>query len=198
MTLLPSRATIKHLLLLIGAASAAAVLVWLAPAASAQATAAPPHRLHCVLIQGRLYLGSPGAGSNPKFVTCAIHFDQVLPRSDGVIVVLHHAPQRSTYSILKTHFFTPPAGRYRIRWLHHPGSAKIGCVLSHGRLYLGSSAPAGPRRHVTCSVAFYQLEPAADGVTAVLRHRHRTTTYSVVLRRLPHRPTAYLRIRWLA
>ena len=41
--------------------------------------------------------------SNPKFVTCAIHFDQVKPRSDGVIVVLRHAGHRSTYSILRPH-----------------------------------------------------------------------------------------------
>jgi hypothetical protein len=169
----------------------------LVPAAAAQTSPAAGHRLGCVLIGGRLYLGNPGAGPNPRFVTCAIHFDQVHPRSDGVIVVLRHARRTSAYSILRRHLQLPPAGRQLLRWRHHRGPANIACALAGGRLHLGSTGPARPRKKLTCSVRFYQLAPAADGVIVVLRAAHHRSRYSVVLRKLPHHPTGYTRIRWI-
>lgn len=178
------------------AAMAGVFLLWLTPAATAQASSTAPHRVDCVLAGGRLYLGSPGAVTNPKFVTCAVRFYQVRPRSDGVIVALQYARHTSTYSILKFRLI-PIFGRFPIRWLHHPGPAKLGCALSGGQLYLGSTGPSHPRKKVTCSVSLYQLAPAADGVIAVLTEAHHTSTYSVVLRQLPHHPAGYLAIPWI-
>jgi hypothetical protein len=173
-----------------------AVMLWLVPAAVAQSHSTVQHRLDCVLISGRLYLGNPGAGSNPKFVTCAIHFDQVKPHSDGVIVVLQDGHRKSTYSILRLHL-PPQSSRLSIGWLHHRQPVSVGCALAAGRLYLGATGPAR-HKNVICSVRFYQLAPASDGVTVVLRHAHRQSTYSVVLRRLPHRPIGYRTIPWVS
>ena len=91
----------RRVLLAAVSSLAGAFFMCLAPAATASVSSAAAHQVHCVLIGGRLYLGSPGAGTNPEPVICAIHFDQVRPRSDGVIVVLQHARQTSTYSILR-------------------------------------------------------------------------------------------------
>ncbi len=170
--------------------------LWLPSAAAAQSHGTAKHRLDCVLVSGRLYLGSPGAGSNPKFVTCGIHFDQVKPHSDGVIVVLQSGRHRSTYSILELHL-PPPSSRYSIRWLHHRKPAIIGCALAGGKLYLGAMGPARHRK-VTCSVRFYQLVPAADGVTVVLGEGHHHSTYSVVLRQLPRHAAGYATIPWVS
>jgi hypothetical protein len=111
---------------LLAAAVALACMAWLAPAA-AHAAATAKHQIECVLISGRLYLGSPGAGPNPKFVTCDIRFEQVKPHSDGVIVVLRSGRHGSTYSILKLHL-PQPSSRYLLRWLHrhsHPRSGAL-------------------------------------------------------------------------
>jgi hypothetical protein len=167
-----------------------------ASAAAAQGSPAPVHRLGCVLISGRLYLGDPGASSHPRFVICNIHFSQVHPRSDGVILVLRQAHHRSTYSILTPHFGVRPFGRALLRWRRHPAPVKITCALAGRRLYLGSTGPARPRKKATCSVRFYQMSPAADGVITVLRTAHHTTAYSIVLRKLPHHPTGSTPIRW--
>jgi hypothetical protein len=80
---------------------------------------------------------------------------------------------------------------------HRAGPAKISCVLVGRRLYLGSTGPARPRKKATCSVRFYQMSPAADGVIAVLHTAHHTTAYSVVLRKLPRHPTGSTLIRWI-
>jgi hypothetical protein len=56
----------------------------------AAASSVPAHRMACILISGTLYLGDPGSGPNPRNVTCSVHFAQVHPRSDGVVVVLRH------------------------------------------------------------------------------------------------------------
>jgi hypothetical protein len=142
------------------------------PAASAAAspgTPAPAHQMGCVLISGRLYVGDPGAGPNPQFVICDLQFRQVHPRSDGVILVLRQARHRTAYSIHKVPAGLHPAGRRPLPWRHHPGPVKIVCALADGHLYLGSTGPAHPRRKATCTLRFFQLTPAADGVTIVLR-----------------------------
>jgi hypothetical protein len=92
----------------------------------------------------------------------------------------------------------PPTGRTLLPWRHHPEAATIGCALAAGRLYLGSAGPARPRTRTTCSVRLYQMTPAADGVTVVLRAAHHASVYSVVLRKLPHRPTGSMLIRWIS
>jgi hypothetical protein len=167
--------------------------------AAAQASSVPAHRLDCVLASGRLFLGDAGAaGPGARLVVCDVGFRQVHPRSDGVIVVLRTPHHRSVYSILRPRFGLRPAGRTLLPWRHHPGAATIGCALAGGRLYLGSTGPARPRTRTTCSVRLYQMTPAADGVTVVLRTAHHASTYSVVLRKLPHRPTGSTQIRWIS
>jgi hypothetical protein len=167
--------------------------------AAAQASSVPAHRLGCVLVSGRLYLGDAGAaGPGARFVVCDVSFRQVHPRSDGVILVLRTPHHRSVYSILKPRFGLPPSRRTLLPWRHHPGAAAIGCALAAGRLYLGSSGPAQPRTRTTCSVRLYQMTPAADGVTVVLRSAHHASAYSVVLRKLPHRPAGSTLIRWIS
>lgn len=167
--------------------------------AAAQASSVPAHRLGCVLIGGRLYLGDAGAaGPGPQFVVCDVGFRQVHPRSDGVILVLNTPHHRSVYSILRLRFGLRPTGRTLLPWRHHPEAATIGCVLAGGRLYLGSTGPARPRIRTTCSVRLYQMTPAADGVTVVLRAAHHASVYSVVLRKLPHRQTGSTLIRWIS
>ena len=167
--------------------------------AAAQASSVSAHRLGCVLIGGRLYLGDAGAaGPGPQFVVCDVGFRQVHPRSDGVILVLNTPHHRSVYSILRLRFGLRPTGRTLLPWRHHPEAATIGCVLAGGRLYLGSTGPARPRTRTTCSVRLYQMTPAADGVTVVLRAAHHASVYAVVLRKLPHRPTGSTLIRWIS
>lgn len=188
---------VRMALLAVAGMSAALALVP-GSAALAQGDVAVSHRIGCVLIKGHLYLGSPGAGSHAKFVICAIQFDQVRPRSDGIIVVLRQARHRSAYSILPPRLPVRPVGRSQLRWRHHPGSATIRCALAGGRLYLGSAGPRRRRRAVACSVRFYQLAPSADGVVVVLAYARHKSEYSVVLRRLPHHPSGYIAISWLA
>lgn len=184
---------------LVAVSALAAVLLLVLPSAgTAGASGTAPHRLPCVLIRGRLYLGSPGAGTNPQFVTCAIRLDQVRPLSDGVILVLQYARRTSTYSILRIRLPVPPSGRFPIPWLHHRGPVEVGCALSGGRLYLGRTGPSRPRRIVICSISFYQLVPSTDGVLAVLRQARNRSAYSVVLRPQPHRPTGFVPIPWKA
>ncbi len=168
-------------------------------AASAAATPgpAPVHRLNCVRVSGHLYLGDPGATTNPAFVVCNIHIRQVHPRSDGVIVVLRQARHLSVYSLLKSHFTPPPFGRTRLRWRSHPGPVKIACALAGGRLHLGSTGPR-PRTKETCSMRFYQLSPDVDGVVAILRTAHHHSRYSVVGPTLPHPAIGTTRIRWIS
>ena len=167
--------------------------------AAAQASSVPAHRMGCVLVSGRLYLGDAGAaGPSPRFVVCDVGLRQVHPRSDGVILVLRTPHHRSVYSILKPRFGLQPTGRTPLPWRHHPGAATIGCALAGGRLHLGSTGPAQPRIQARCSVRLYQMTPAADGVTVVLRTAHHASTYSVVLRKLPHRPTGSTSIRWIS
>jgi hypothetical protein len=168
-------------------------------AASAAATPgpAPVHRLNCVRVSGHLYLGDPGATTNPAFVVCSIHVRQVHPRSDGVIVVLRQGRHLSVYSLLKAHFTPPPFGRTRLRWRSHPGPVKIACALAGGRLHLGSTGPR-PRTKETCTMRFYQLSPAADGVVAILRTAHHSSRYSVAGETLPHPAIGTTRIRWLS
>jgi len=182
--------------LLAGAAMAALPGLALASAA-AQPSSVPAHRQDCVLASGRLFLGDAGAaGPGARLVVCDVGFRQVHPRSDGVIVVLRTPHHRSMYSILRPRFGLPPSGRMLLPWRHHPGAATIRCALAAGRLSLGSSGPAQPRTRTTCSVRLYQMTPAADGVTVVLRTAHHASTYSVVLRKLPHRPTGSTLIPW--
>ena len=168
-------------------------------AASAAATPgpAPVHRLNCVRVSGHLYLGDPGATTNPAFVVCSIHVRQVHPRSDGVIVVLRQGRHLSVYSLLKAHFTPPPFGRTRLRWRSHPGPVKVACALAGGRLHLGSTGPR-PRTKETCTMRFYQESPVADGVVAILRTAHHSSRYSVVERTLPHPAIGTTRIRWLS
>jgi hypothetical protein len=131
-------------------------------------------------------------------VVCDVGFRQVHPRSDGVILVLRTPRHRSAYSILKPRFGLPPSGRTLLPWRHHRGTATIGCALAGGRLHLGSTGPARPRTKPTCSVRLYQITPAADGVTVVLQTEHHASAYSVVLRKLPHRPAGSTLIRCIS
>ncbi len=176
----------------------AALTLSLAPSASATDHTTASHRLGCVLIDRRLYLGSPGAASHRNFVTCTVNFDQVKPRSDGFIMVLKEAGHKSAYSIVAPHLPVRPTAYHPIRWRHHSGPAELRCIPSGRRLYLGSTGPARPRKKVNCSVHFYQLGPSADGVVVILKAAHHTSTYSVALEHLPHRPTGYAPIRWIA
>lgn len=112
--------------------------------------------------------------------------------------MLQNAGRSSTFSILRPHLSLRPFGRDLIPWRNHLEPVQISCALTYGRLYLGSTGPAQPRQRVTCTVRFYQLSPDADGVVAVLTEGQHKTHYSVVLRHLPHRPSAYLVLRWTA
>jgi hypothetical protein len=169
------------------------------PATAAQASSASAHRMGCALLSGRLYLGDVGAaGPGVRLVVCDVSFRQVHPRSDGVILVLHTPHHRSVYSVLTPRFGSPPLGRTLLPWRHHPGAATIGCAWAGGRLQLGSTGPAQPRARARCSVRLYQMTPAADGVTVVLRTAQHASTYSVVLRKLPHRPAGSTLIRWIS
>jgi hypothetical protein len=161
--------------LLVAAAGMVAGVLPLTPAAAAQSGRAVRHQ-----------------------VRCGIHFDQLRPRSDGVIVILRSGKHSSRYSIRKLPASLQGADRDLIPWRHHPGPAKLGCALAAGRLYLGSAGPSHPRRKVSCTVRIYQLSPDADGVVVVLTSGKHRTQDQVVLRRLPHHPTAYLPIRWTA
>jgi hypothetical protein len=181
--------------LLVAAAGMVAGILPLTPAA-AQSGHAVRHQVRCELLDGRLYLGDPGAGGPAKFPTCSIHFDQLRPRSDGVIVILRSGKHSSRYSIRKLPASLQGADRDLIPWRHHPGAAKLGCALAAGRLYLGSAGPSHPRRKASCTVRIYQLSPDADGVVVVLTSGKHITQDQVVLRRLPHHPTAYLPIHW--
>lgn len=183
--------------LLAGVALLAATGLQAASAAATQPSRAPVHRLNCVRVSGHLYLGDPGATTNPAFVICSIHVRQVHPRSDGVIVVLRQAGHRSTYSLLKSHFTPPPFGRTLLRWRSHPGPVKIACALAGGRLHLGSTGPR-PRTKETCSMRFYQLSPVADGVIAILRTAHHSSRYSVFERKLPRLPASTTPIPWIS
>lgn len=190
------RARVRCAALLSGLAVLAAVIVPFAPAALAQSGRPVRHQLSCQLVGSQLYLGNPGAVGRPKIVTCGIHFDRLRPRSDGVIVVLRYRKHSSHYSILKLPSSLRHAGRFLISWRHHPGPAQLSCNLAGSRLSLGSTTQ--PHQKVTCSVRFYQLNPAVDGVAAVLTSGRHRTQYWVVVPHLPHRPTAYLPIRWTA
>ena len=183
--------------LLAGALLLAGPVLPAAGAAASPGAPVPAHQMGCVLISGHLYIGDPGAGPNPRNVTCDLQFSQVHPRSDGVILVLRQARHRSTYSVLKLPSGLRPAGRELLPWHNHPGPVKIVCALASGRLYLGSTGPAHPRRKAACTVRFFQLTPAADGVTVVLRTAHDRSIYWVVGRQLPHRPTGSTPIRWI-
>lgn len=195
---MPYRVFGKCAVLLAGAALTVLPGLVLANAA-AQASSVPTRRLGCVLLGGRLYLGDAGAaGPDPRLVVCDVSFRQVHPRSDGVILVLRTPHHKSVYSILRPRFGLPPSGRTLLPWRHHPGAATIGCALAGGRLQLGSTGLARPRTRTTCSVRLYQMSPAADGVTVVLRTAHHASTYSVVLRKLPHRPTGSTLIHWIS
>ena len=163
----------------------------------AAASSVPAHRMACILISGTLYLGDPGSGPNPRNVTCSVHFAQVHPRSDGVVVVLRHGNITSASSLRRQPPQLPVFGRDPLPWLHHPGPARIGCALAGGQLYLGSTGPAGPRVKRVCTVRFVQLEPAADGVLAVLSTAHHVTRYTVVKATFPHRPTGRTTLPWL-
>jgi hypothetical protein len=192
----------RSAVLLAGAAAAACglPLTPLPAAAAPPAAAQPPvaaHRMNCILISGTLYLGDPGSGPNPRNVTCGVHFAQVHPRSDGVVVVLRHGTITSLSSLRRQPPQTPVFGREPLRWLNHPGPARIGCALAGGLLHLGSTGPARPRAKRVCTVRFVQLEPAADGVLAVLSTAHHVTRYTVVMARFPHRPTGRTALPWV-
>jgi hypothetical protein len=176
----------------------AAVIAPVTPAAAAQRGRSVPHQLSCQLVDGQLYLGNPGAVGRPDIVTCGIHFDQLRPRNDGVIVILRYRQHSTKYSVLSLPPSLRHAGRFLIGWRHHPGPAQLTCVLAGGRLSMGSGDLSRPHQKVTCTVRFYQLNPAVDGVAAVLTSGHHRTQYWVVTHHLPHRPTAFLPIRWTA
>jgi hypothetical protein len=76
-----------------------------------------PAKLHCALIRHHLYLGSAGAGTPRRTVTCTIRFYQLTPHADGVIVNLQAAGHKNSYSIAIEHLPAPPTGRTLLRWL---------------------------------------------------------------------------------
>jgi hypothetical protein len=76
-----------------------------------------PAELRCALIDGHLYLGSAGAGSSRRTVTCTVRFYQLIPHADGVIVTLRTAHHHSTYTIAIKHLPLPPTGRELLRWI---------------------------------------------------------------------------------
>jgi hypothetical protein len=167
-------------------------------AASAQLNSLTSHQVHCTLIRGHLYLGSAGAGSPRRTVTCSVRFFQLIPHADGVIVALKKARHHSSYSVRIKHLSVPPTGRTAIPWLRHPAPAKLHCALIRGHLYLGSAGAGSPRRTVTCSVRFFQLIPHADGVIVALKGARHHNSYSVAIKHLPVPPTGRTLIRWIA
>jgi len=180
----------------------AATLALSATAGPAAATAQPnslaKHQVHCALIRGHLYLGSAGAGSTRRTVTCSVRFFQLIPHADGVIVALKGTRHHSSYSVVIKHLSVPPTGRTAIAWLHHPGPAKLHCALIRGHMYLGSTGTGSTRRTVTCSVRFFQLIPHADGVIVALKAARHDNSYSVATKHLPVPPTGRRLIHWLA
>ena len=76
-----------------------------------------PAELHCALVHGHLYLGSAGAGSPRRTVTCSVRFYQLIPHSDGVIVALKAARHHSSHSVVIKRLPVPPTGRTLIRWI---------------------------------------------------------------------------------
>ena len=182
--------------MLTSVAAAAACALPLAPV-SAAASQVLAHRMNCILISGTLYLGDPGSGPDPRNVICSIHFAQVHPRSDGIVVVLRQGNITSSFSLRRQPPQLPVFGRQPLPWLHHPGPARVGCALAGGQLHLGSTGPAAPRTKRVCTVRFVQLEPAADGVLAVLSTADHVTRYTVVKIRLPHRPTGRTTLPWV-
>ncbi len=167
-------------------------------AADATPLSVPPHKVHCVLTGGHLYLGSAGAARSRQIVTCAISFYQLSPDADGVIVVLKTARHHNSYSVVRKHLATPPTGRALIPWLDHPRPAELHCALIDGHLYLGSAGAGTSRRTVTCTVRFYQLTPHADGVIVSLRTAHHHNSYSIAIKRLQLPPTGRTFLRWVA
>jgi hypothetical protein len=167
-------------------------------AASAQPNSLPRHQVHCVLADGHLFLGSAGAVHPRRTVTCSVHFYQLIPHADGVIVALNGARHHSSYSVIIKHLAVPPTGRTAIPWLNHPAPAKLHCALVRGHLYLGSAGAGSPRRTVTCSVRFYQLIPHADGVIVALKGARHHSSYSVEIKHLLVPPTGRTLIRWIA
>lgn len=75
-----------------------------------------PAELHCALIGGHLYLGSAGAGTTRRTVTCAVRFYQLIPHADGVIVILRTAHHHNSYSIAIKQLPLRPTGRTLLRW----------------------------------------------------------------------------------
>lgn len=172
----------------------------IAASGSAVAAAAPgsssPHDVHCVLAGHHLYLGSTGAASHRRTVTCAISFYQLSPDADGV-VTLRTARHRNSYSVILEHLQASPTGQTLIRWLQHPRPAELHCALIDGHLYLGSAGAGSSRRTVTCTVRFYQLSPHADGVIVTLRTARHHSTYSIAIKHLPLPPTGRALLHWI-
>ena len=86
-------------------------------AAAAQPNSLPRHQVHCALISGHLYLGSAGAGTARRTVSCSVRFFQLVPHADGVIVALRAGRHHSSYSVAIKHLPMPPTGRRLIHWL---------------------------------------------------------------------------------
>jgi hypothetical protein len=169
------------------------------PAAlGAEQHSASRHRVHCVLAEGHLFLGSAGAAHPRRTVTCSVRFYQLIPHADGVIVALKGARHHSSYSVVIKNLTSPPTGRTTIPWLHHRAPAKLHCALVRGHLYLGTAGAGSPRRTVTCSVRFYQLIPHAEGVIVALKQARHHNSYSVAIKHLPARPTGRTLIPWIA
>ena len=159
-----------------------------AASAAASPAPAPVHRLNCVRVSGHLYLGDPGATTNPAFVVCNIHVRQVHPRSDGVIVVLRQARHLSVYSLLKSHFTVPPFGRSAAALAQSSGTGE-------NRLRAGRRA-AAPRQHGAPAAhegnLLHALLPAEPGGRRRGCHSpHRASQLQVLSRRADAPPPGH-------
>jgi hypothetical protein len=76
-----------------------------------------PAKLHCTLVDGHLYLGSPGAGHSRHTVTCIVRLYQLVPHADGVILTLRTARHHRAFSIAIKHLPLRPTGRTLLRWV---------------------------------------------------------------------------------
>ena len=88
------------------------------PAAlAAEQHSSPRHRVHCVLADGHLFLGSAGAVHPRRTVTCSVRFYQLIPHADGVIVALKEARHHNSYSVAIKHLPGAPTGRTLSPWI---------------------------------------------------------------------------------
>jgi hypothetical protein len=172
--------------------------------ASTTASTMAPHTMKSALIAGHLYLGNPGAGSRTTVVS-SITVQQVKPTNDGVVVRLrathngHH--YKTDYSVVVPKYSVPVTGYQFLKWVNHPGPAKIHCTLTSGHLFLGKTPI--PKPHiVVCTAAFYQVVPDANGVIIRLRFtsgtHHYHSDYSLVPPKYPTKPTGFSAILWAA